>query len=31
MGRNQLAVALTAVAWNMKKWAKIEQLREQYA
>lgn len=26
-GRNQLAVMLTAIARNMKKWATIEQLR----
>jgi IS5 family transposase len=29
--RNQLAVILTAIAWNMKKWATIEQLRANYA
>jgi len=29
--RNQLAVMLTAIAWNMKKWATIEQLRARFA
>jgi IS5 family transposase len=31
VARNRLAVALTAVAWNMKKRASIEQSREHFA
>ena len=29
--RNQPGVMLTAIAWNMKKWASIEQLRARFA